>query len=367
MLGGSAFAQDCNDNGVPDDQDIMDGTSNDCNGNSIPDECEFDYTTYTFDVNLPIPDGGTVTDTQFINDSGEIGDVNVHVVIDHTFLGDLTIDVSHNLTTVRLWDQQCGDNDDMDVIFDDAGVPVICGTPTQGTFEPVEPLSAFNGQDLFGEWSITVTDNNANLELGTLVQWELIIGVPIPLCCQGTLLSSDTIPDGGIDAREEHAFGDPGLLTGLDAFEFTFDDSTSIVEECFVICETGGGAAPNVVSVDQLGGNRVRVNLDRPITAGEWTTFSYEGVTTPTEVNIGFLPGDVDQSGTSTTFDITALIDCLNNQQLCADYQVDMDRSGLRNGNDITRLIDILQSPPQDPFPWLNVSLPPEPGPDSCP
>lgn len=33
---------DCNDNGVPDDEDILNGTSNDFNGNDIPDECEPD-------------------------------------------------------------------------------------------------------------------------------------------------------------------------------------------------------------------------------------------------------------------------------------------------------------------------------------
>jgi hypothetical protein len=31
---------DCNGNGVPDDCDIADGTSEDANGNAIPDECE---------------------------------------------------------------------------------------------------------------------------------------------------------------------------------------------------------------------------------------------------------------------------------------------------------------------------------------
>lgn len=33
---------DCNSNGIPDLEDIADGTSPDCNGNSIPDECEPD-------------------------------------------------------------------------------------------------------------------------------------------------------------------------------------------------------------------------------------------------------------------------------------------------------------------------------------
>jgi len=33
---------DCNDNGVADDEDISNGTSNDCNTNGLPDECETD-------------------------------------------------------------------------------------------------------------------------------------------------------------------------------------------------------------------------------------------------------------------------------------------------------------------------------------
>ncbi len=33
---------DCNDNGVPDEEDIADGTSDDCNSNGIPDDCEPD-------------------------------------------------------------------------------------------------------------------------------------------------------------------------------------------------------------------------------------------------------------------------------------------------------------------------------------
>jgi len=356
-----AVFEDCNDNGVPDDDDINNGTSTDCNNNGIPDECENDYTTYSFPVDLPIPDEGSVSDTQNIPDSGTIGDVNVGVTITHTFLGDLTIDVSHDGTVVRLWDRQCGTNDDMDVIFDDIGDPVICGTPTVGTFEPVEPLAAFNGGDLFGDWTITVADNAA-LDVGTLNAWALIIGTPRALCCQGTLLSSDTIPHGGIDAREEHQFCDTSNLTGLSSFEFTFDDSSTVNEDCWVITETGGASPPVVVTVDQLGGNRVRVNLDRPITAGQWTTFGYIG-RNRSLVDIGFLPGDVDQSGVATSFDITALIDCIDQAVQCADYQADTDRSGLVTGNDITRLIDILQSPACDPFPWLNYELPPQPNP----
>nr|AIE90223.1 hypothetical protein [uncultured marine thaumarchaeote AD1000_01_F04] len=37
---GFLLTPDCNDNGVPDDVDIAEGTSSDVNGNGIPDECE---------------------------------------------------------------------------------------------------------------------------------------------------------------------------------------------------------------------------------------------------------------------------------------------------------------------------------------
>ncbi|MHC4698577.1 MAG: FG-GAP repeat protein, partial [Planctomycetota bacterium] len=36
----SLASEDCNDNGIPDECDIADGTSQDTNGNGIPDECE---------------------------------------------------------------------------------------------------------------------------------------------------------------------------------------------------------------------------------------------------------------------------------------------------------------------------------------
>jgi hypothetical protein len=43
-------SQDCNENGVPDECDIADGTSEDCNGNDVPDECDISGT--VMDPNL---------------------------------------------------------------------------------------------------------------------------------------------------------------------------------------------------------------------------------------------------------------------------------------------------------------------------
>jgi hypothetical protein len=40
FAGPLVYMRDCNENGVPDECDIADGTSQDVNGNGIPDECE---------------------------------------------------------------------------------------------------------------------------------------------------------------------------------------------------------------------------------------------------------------------------------------------------------------------------------------
>ncbi len=51
------YDNDCNDNGIPDDQDILNGTSQDCNANGIPDECESDCNSNDVPDSCDIADG----------------------------------------------------------------------------------------------------------------------------------------------------------------------------------------------------------------------------------------------------------------------------------------------------------------------
>jgi len=48
--------EDCNGNGIPDDQDIADGTSQDCNGNGIPDICDIEAGTSQDSNENGVPD-----------------------------------------------------------------------------------------------------------------------------------------------------------------------------------------------------------------------------------------------------------------------------------------------------------------------
>jgi subtilisin-like proprotein convertase family protein len=145
-------------------------------------------TTYTINPGLAIPDAGCtsqgfVTSTQSISDTYTVGDVNVRVAIPaHTFIGDLRINLVHGSTTVRLWLNQCGGNDGLDVTFDDEGVAVVCAQPTTGTYRPLDPLSAFDGQSVNGDWTIQVCDS-VGADVGTLTTWDLIVTAAGPNPC----------------------------------------------------------------------------------------------------------------------------------------------------------------------------------------
>ncbi len=368
-------AEDCNANGVPDECDVSCenegcdawpacGTYPDCNGDNVPDECQGEpFGPYESEPNLAIPDNTPegVMDTIKVEDSGVIADVDVNVVIAHAFIGDLTIDVEHGGVSVRLWDRQCGGSINMDVIFDDEGDPVACSSPTVGRFQPVGALSDFDLGNIQGDWTLTVADNGIG-DIGTLVKWGIAGTLRGVECCTGHVLESSP-PDGAIDARELHEFGNPDNLTGLRSFVVVFDDSSTIVAQCFGVEETGGGTPPNIVNIEKQG-NEVRVNFDRPITEQQWTTLAYNGTGGRTLIDVGFLPGDVNQSKASNGTDISELVDCLNESIVCADYQTDINRSGDPNGNDITRLINVLQAVPNlDPRAWLNETIVDEPNP----
>lgn len=108
---------------------------------------------------LPIDNGLPPTTSSFIvPDFGPILDLNLELQLTHGDLGELRIELSHLGTTVVLWDGQCAGEADMDVLFDDTGAPVSCVSPVLGATMPFEPLADFNGMDLQGEWTITVTD-----------------------------------------------------------------------------------------------------------------------------------------------------------------------------------------------------------------
>lgn len=134
------------------------------------------------DVPKAIPDfagtPGVVTSTLNVSGfSGVLTDVNATLDITHPYDSDVIVTLTSPAgTTVTLINRVGGDGDNFTstTLDDDYGFnPIASGTaPFSSTFAPSSPLSAFNGEDPNGVWTLTVSDNQA-VDTGTLNSWSL--------------------------------------------------------------------------------------------------------------------------------------------------------------------------------------------------
>jgi subtilisin-like proprotein convertase family protein len=167
-------------------------------------------TTYGGATNVPIaiPDNnpaGVTSDIVLPPGVGNVVDVNPGLVITHTFNADLDVSLTHGATTVSLFTDVNGGGDGMGtasspLLLDDeastaietAAVPAP-GTPLTGTFRPETPasLSAFDGMDASGTWTLKVVDDSAG-DLGTLESWTVDNSAP---CNRSPVASFVVAPD----------------------------------------------------------------------------------------------------------------------------------------------------------------------------
>lgn len=112
---------------------------------------------------------------------GGITALTVSVDIGHTYVGELSISLRHEQTGTRvtLFKQPNNCSGDLvDIIFDDAAsssVQTSCANtrlayPRDHSYQPANPLSAFDGESLSGDWTLNVTDNAAG-KFGVLHEW----------------------------------------------------------------------------------------------------------------------------------------------------------------------------------------------------
>jgi len=133
---------------------------------------------------IPDDDPQGLSNTLAIGDVGAIDELDVSLAIDHTWVGDLVVDLEHEPsgTTVRLvdrpGDQGCQGND-INIVLDDQA-PVDVQTDCQDTaaypearYRPANPLAAYAGLTLTGNWTLTVSDN-AEFDTGQLQEWCLL-------------------------------------------------------------------------------------------------------------------------------------------------------------------------------------------------
>ncbi len=176
---------DCDRNGVIDVCEIASGAQRDCNANSIPDNCDVTgisggvQTLASGAVEIPIPDANPtgISHTISVTDSGNIEDVNVKLNISHTYDSDIAISLVHGSTTVILANHVGGAGHDFlnTTLDDQATTPIASGlAPFTGSYKPTQLLSAFNGANAAGGWTVHIVDT-IGADSGVLHNWTLIV------------------------------------------------------------------------------------------------------------------------------------------------------------------------------------------------
>ena len=106
----------------------------------------------------------------------QIADLNLTVDISHAWLWDLHIYLqSPSGTVVKVFQELCGSNADLEVIYDDeAAGGLICANRLGfNSFQPAPgSLSSFDGVDATGTWSLVIIDDFGS-DSGTLDNWAL--------------------------------------------------------------------------------------------------------------------------------------------------------------------------------------------------
>jgi subtilisin-like proprotein convertase family protein len=113
---------------------------------------------------IPIDSEGfnMVTSSIYISNVGLLDDIEVSVNISHTYVSDLTLNLTSPAgTTITLVSEACDSGENIDVIFSDAGQSLICETnPTiSNIIVPTQQLSTFENEQISGTWTLTVIDN----------------------------------------------------------------------------------------------------------------------------------------------------------------------------------------------------------------
>lgn len=158
------------------------------------------------------------TRTFVVGTSYTVADVNIGVLMAHTYRGDLRVSlVAPDGTRVTLMDAVGGTRDNLNVLFDDVATNSITShnnndtaaattvVPAyQRTFAPASALTAFNGKAALGTWTLEICDQ-LNSDSGTFFQADLYLTSPPPasadLSLTKTLVGAAPVSGGSLTWR----------------------------------------------------------------------------------------------------------------------------------------------------------------------
>lgn len=158
---------------------------------------------YESNPNVAVPDypAPPFQDELVAPDGYIIGDLNVSLVILHPWVGDISVSLMHDATTVMLLHRPgvpasffgCS-HDNYDIVLDDEGtggsIEALCsaGMTSPPNYVPMESLASFAGMEAGGAWTLTITEHAGSQAYATLLSWGLSI---TPQGCSGCRLYGD--------------------------------------------------------------------------------------------------------------------------------------------------------------------------------
>ncbi|NOT02096.1 MAG: hypothetical protein HOP29_15900 [Phycisphaerales bacterium] len=338
------FSDDCQPNGRPDECDIVLMHSQDCDGNDVPDECDVDCNNNAVADVCDIRDGG----------SRDCYGPPANCASPHPFPGCNDPAIESCVCAVDAgccsgnWDQFC-------VLI--AGV-LNCAGCTGGLAPDGIPDECQCGADA-----------------------PYIVHRNRPAAASGTVTSPC---DGYIDPRIESMDGaaihyGPSFVTLVFNEPVRGADGAPIGPGDFMVTQTGTIAPPFITETESIDPTAYRLQLSRIVTPQEWTTL--RAVVTdicgnpimqsdgtgqpggqPDRIDIGLLPGDVNQDGHVQP------VDLINFRQYfaggyhnaCGDdvEYFDINHNGVvREPADLIRIRQILAGTPPATRTWLGRSM----------
>jgi len=222
-----------------------------------------------------VPNPGLTS--QFIVDQeGIIEDLNINIELLHSWIGDLTVTLTHVNTGSsaillnRIGGVNC-DANNVNITLDDDGA----GGQVQGqcqnnlssppAYQPANPLAPFNGEAIAGVWRLTIVDGEP-FDTGTLITWGLRARITADVEGGPGPVDNDPPPTPQLDSD-----GD-GVPDSLDnCIDRANDDQADInVNGIGDACETtvGLGPCPETLVVQASDTSGANVNFDLPVAAG---------------------------------------------------------------------------------------------------
>jgi subtilisin-like proprotein convertase family protein len=220
------------------------------------------------DTPLPVPSSGTsgtMVSTLTVPTGGTILDVEVTVDITHTFVGDLDISItSPQGITVQLFDQHGGPGSSIGLTtFSDAATtPIFLGSaPFNGAFQPFQPLTAVDGGEASGTWTLDIVDNFGG-DSGTLNGWGITVTIQPPDADgDGVLDDFDVCPN---TARPEATV--PSNRLGVNRFALIDGDGTFDTNSpggggpgtSYTLDATAGCSCEQIIAIQELGNGHLK-------------------------------------------------------------------------------------------------------------